>query len=134
MNRKILTSIIVILFVSLSLISFEYYRYRSSTQPLIEQFFSLEKKVQVIGKVVLACSTRVYDKDTSRLISSHNYSPAVNEKCPQDRPVELYLSKSDYIKEIQNSDTWGIFDYDYINPEAAKPRPENWKSIYPKSN
>lgn len=120
MSHKIYISIIAILIIALSYTSFTAWSYNNSTEALIKPIYSSEKKVTTPEGEKLACSVQVVDQKTGRTFASHKYILAQNNTC-SNSPYRVILSKEDYIKEIQTSDTWGILDDDYLTPSIAKP-------------
>lgn len=131
MTSKIYISIIAILLVTLTYISFNSWNYYRLTEPSINAVYSNEKKVMTTEGEKLACSVQVIDKPTGRMIASHRFILAKNNVCPNS-PQKFYISKNEYIKEIQSSETYGIFDNDYLDPTIAKP--EQWISTLSSTN
>jgi hypothetical protein len=123
MSHKIYISIIAVLLIALSYSSFTAWSYNNSVQSLeslVKPIYSSEKKIITPEGEKLACSVQVIDQKTGRMFASHKYILAKNNTCSSS-PYQVSLSKEEYIKEIQTSDTWGILDDGYLTPIIAKP-------------
>jgi hypothetical protein len=68
------------------------------------------------GRQWKACNVTVIDKDLNRMVTAHRFVISKENKCPEF-PQDLYISKAEYIKDLQNNKGWGIFDRDYIWPD-----------------
>jgi hypothetical protein len=120
MYHKIYISVIIIL---ASLLSWSTYNFTVSSNELkddslsLRQLMASEKEVpSPNGKSIKACNVRVNDKETNRLITAHRFIFSKDKTCPA-LPGDYYISKEEYIKELQNNKGWGIFDDDYVYPD-----------------
>jgi predicted ATP-grasp superfamily ATP-dependent carboligase len=67
-----------------------------------------------------ACQVEVVDKELQRQITKYRYVISKDNTCPE-YPQKMYISKSEYINELQNNKGWGIFDDNYTYPDLIKP-------------
>lgn len=123
MKHKIFISIISILVCFSLFISFSYWKYYDSTNLILSENIGDQKMLFTTSGNRLACNTRIYDKESGRLISTNIFILAKNNECSKESQ-NLYISKNDFIKEIQSSPTWGVFDIDYNDPILAVPDPK----------
>jgi hypothetical protein len=67
-----------------------------------------------------ACQVEVVDKEVERQVAKYRYIISKDNTCPK-YPQKMYISKSEYINELQNNKGWGIFDDHYIWPDLIPP-------------
>lgn len=123
MYHKIYIGAISLLIITLSLLTYNFLKLQNETKVdpiLLGNTFGLEKKIITSKGEKLTCSAEVVDSKTGRVITSHKFILAVNNNCV-GAPFKVSLTKEEYIKEIQNNPTWGIFDDDYNDPDITRP-------------
>ena len=82
----------------------------------VKREFGSQRMAPTAGGQKLSCRVILIDKDTNRIVSHTRFIFAVDNKCPE-YPVQFQMSKQEYIKQISENDTWGIFDESYLTPE-----------------
>ena len=80
-----------------------------------EKSISLEN-----GKDWKACMVNVIDKEVNREIARNRYVISKDNVCPKN-PQNFYLSKSEFINQLNSNKGWGIFDDNYTYPDLIKP-------------
>jgi hypothetical protein len=135
MLHKIYISIIVIL---VSVFSFISYTSSAASSEQMHQSDTLKMIMASERKIWLedrrewkACNVSVIDRETNRQIASNRFIVSKDGTCP-DIPQKHFISKDQYIKDLQLNEGYGVFDDDSIYPIAI----ENAKlqNLVPKSN
>lgn len=132
MHHKIYISIIVILVSVFSWISYTTFASSSEQKTqsdTLKMIMASERTVRLEdGREWKACNVHVNDKETKRLIAAHRFVLSIDGTCPA-LPSDYYISKSDYIKELQTNEGFGIFDEDSIYPGVIKGQKLNFQTV-----
>ena len=123
MYHKIYIGIITALILVLSWTTYSFTsasnEYKADRESL-NYFIGNEQPAVVNGKDLKACRVNVIDKNLNRTISAHRYVISKDNICPKppEPYKDYYITKDEYIKELQNNKGWGIFDDSSIYPET----------------
>jgi hypothetical protein len=124
MHHKIYILVIIVLVLTLSWTTYIFNTASSALKydsELLNTLMATERNISLAdGKEWKACNVRVKDKETNRLIAGHRFVISKDGSCPS-RVQDYYISKSEYINELQTKPGYGIFDQDYTYPDLIPP-------------